>query len=94
MPLRELNISNTNVTDLSPLKGMPLVELHINGCKKINDLRVLLTCKRLVTLVLPEHIKDIDFLKTLPDIHLIVYENEDGEIVDWVKEEKTIPKDQ
>jgi len=87
MPLERLNISNTDVTDLSPLEGLPLEFLDISGCKKLKDLRVLLKCRKLVELTISEHFKNIEFLKASPNIQIIIYKGEDGQVEVRVKSE-------
>ena len=39
--LQRLNLARTNVSDLSPLAGLPLVELNLEDCNKITDFRPL-----------------------------------------------------
>jgi Leucine-rich repeat (LRR) protein len=40
MPLERLDISDTKIADLSPLKGKPMTHLQING-SQVKDLRPL-----------------------------------------------------
>jgi serine/threonine protein kinase len=68
MPLQELNLQRTLVNDISPLSGMPLKALFLDRCTEIQDLRPLTRCTQLETLTIPDHIKDIDFLRNMPKL--------------------------
>ena len=71
LPLEELNLENTGVTDLGPLKKMPLKRLSLAGCEKIKDLTVLIACRQLEVLVLPETADKTVFTRALPSLRLI-----------------------
>jgi Leucine-rich repeat (LRR) protein len=49
MPLTTLDISKTKVTDLAPLRGLPLMNLTI-GSAPVTDLKPLFDCKQLQSL--------------------------------------------
>ncbi len=72
MPLKTLNMYLcTEVKDISALKGMPLEELDLYGCKNLNDLSPLAECKSLKRLSIPEHCRNIEFLKNLPALEIL-----------------------
>ncbi len=65
MKLRELDLSNTDVSDISMLDGSKLERLDVRNTK-IKDYRPILSYTKLGWLGLPENLKDIDYLKKLP----------------------------
>jgi hypothetical protein len=73
MPLEELFLSNTKVVDLSPLRGMPLKTLNLRSCINLTDISPLAECKSLRELILPTTAKEIDFLRTFPNLESISY---------------------
>ena len=58
----------TPVADLSPLRGLRLTSLRLHGCEQLTDLSPLADCKELNHLTLPPNAKDIEFLRTLPNL--------------------------
>ncbi len=73
MPIEELFLSNTKVIDLSPLSGMPLRTLNLRSCTKITDISALADCRSLKALILPPHAKDIEFLRSFPQLEQLSY---------------------
>ncbi|MES2571635.1 MAG: hypothetical protein V4710_16470, partial [Verrucomicrobiota bacterium] len=65
--------SRTAVSDLSPLVGVPLRELKMEGCVDLTDLYPLLVMKTLEAVILPSHCKEIDFLRGHPSIKRLSY---------------------
>jgi hypothetical protein len=55
------------VADLSPIAGLPIKTLFLNGSKKIRDLDPVLSLASLEALVLPEGDYDLDPLRKLPN---------------------------
>ena len=51
MPLKTLRVSRTGIATLAPLAGMPLTNLVVAGCENLTDLRPLMECRSLTTLV-------------------------------------------
>lgn len=39
MPLQVLDLSGTSVADLAPLRGRPLVEVNLTDCRRVRDIR-------------------------------------------------------
>ena len=73
MPLEELFLSNTKVVDLSPLRGMPLKSLNLRSCISLTDVSPLAECQSLKTLILPTTAKEIEFLRSFPNLESISY---------------------
>jgi len=74
MPLVSLVLRGTRVTDLSALRGMPLTSLLLLGSRELTDLSPLEDCKALTTLTLPPNAKNIEFLRTLPKLERISFQ--------------------
>ncbi len=74
MPLKTLSLRGTRVTDLSPLRGMNLTSLLLINCRKLTDLSSLAECRELTTLTLPPNAKDVEFLRTLPKIERLSFQ--------------------
>ncbi len=74
LPLQQLRLNSTPVTNLAPLRGMPLTTLGMSGCTKITDLSPLVDCRKLTALTLPPNAKDIEFLRSLPQLKRLSYE--------------------
>jgi len=68
MPLKVLCLHGTRVSDISPLRGLPLRSLDLWRCSELHDLRPLAECRDLEVLTIPEHCKDIEFLRDLPKL--------------------------
>ena len=73
MAIGWLNLSGTPVSDLTPLQGTPLGCLLLDQCPNLQDLTPLAECKALDTLTIPEHVKNIEFLRRLPAIKKLGY---------------------
>ena len=66
MQIKELNLQRTTIRDINALAGMPLKALFLDRCTELQDLRALTRCPHLETLTIPDHIKDIEFLRNMP----------------------------
>ncbi len=66
-------MSGTLVTDLSPLRGMPLKELKMHDCKELTDLSPLAECSDLKNLTLPPNAQDFEFLRTFPKLEFLSF---------------------
>jgi hypothetical protein len=73
LPLISLDITNTPVKDISPLKGSPVRELKLGGCKNLTDISPLMDCGALETLVLPPEPVNLDILRKHPKLKNIGY---------------------
>ncbi len=73
--LTKLNLARTAVKDLSPLANLPLVELILDDCPKITDVKILANCTSLEVLVLPKQVRDIEFLRNHPKLKFLSYHN-------------------
>lgn len=94
MKLDFLDISFTEVKDLQPIKNMPLKTLLIFECPDIEDISVLPKIDTLEKIGLPSTVKNIEFLKSLPALKQIQYNNSDKIIEvnnSGAKNEKNIP---
>jgi hypothetical protein len=76
MRIEMLWLDATLVSDLSPLRGMPITKLRLKSCAQLTDLSPLADAKELIQLVLPPNPKDIDFLRNLPKLKLIGFEED------------------
>ena len=70
-----LHLTGSGITDISVLRGMPLQELTLDTCKNLNDLTPLSECQKLERLALPVQCRDIEFLRSLPRLQLLGYDN-------------------
>jgi hypothetical protein len=61
------------VSDVEPLRGMPLTSLKLHRCEELSDLSPLAECKDLKLLTLPPNAQDIEFLRTLPKLERISF---------------------
>ena len=71
MPLQRLDLTGTTVSDLSPLRGMPLTNLKMTSCKNISDLTPVAEIKTLQTVVLPPNATKVEVLRGLPQLKRI-----------------------
>lgn len=72
MPLEGLYLGSTLVSDLTPLKGMiTLKYLVLENCKEVKDLKPLLECPNLESLIIPDNMKNIDYLQSHPNLKYI-----------------------
>ena len=76
MPIDHLNLAGTKVADLSVLRGMPLISVRFYDCGELTDLSPLADCKELQSVTLPSGAKNFEFLRTLPKLERIGF-NED-----------------
>jgi hypothetical protein len=63
-----LEFANTPISDLAPLRGMPLHNLNLYNCDKLHDLTPLADCKQLENLILPPQPGNIEFLRQHPSL--------------------------
>lgn len=75
MPLTFLDLGETPIRDLDVLKGMPLRELYLDGCKNLQDISGLREFKRLEKLSIPSQSTDIEFLRDLPELKQLGYDH-------------------
>jgi serine/threonine protein kinase len=71
MRLRTLRIEGTPVRDISYLRRLPLTSLGLADCNELASLRDIAELKQLRRLTFPSNIKDVDFLRHLPNIERI-----------------------
>jgi serine/threonine protein kinase/Leucine-rich repeat (LRR) protein len=76
MRLEYLWLNGIPVSDLSPLRAMPLAKLKLKSCAQVTDLSPLADAKELIQLILPPNPKDIDFLRNLPKLKLLSFEED------------------
>jgi serine/threonine protein kinase/Leucine-rich repeat (LRR) protein len=74
--LTSLTLRGTKVTDLSTLRGMPLTALHLCSCLELTDLTPIAECRELKTITLPPKAKDLEFLRALPKLERISFEEQ------------------
>jgi serine/threonine-protein kinase len=68
MPLEELDLTRTAVSNLAPLSGLPLTVLLVEACPRLSDVRPLMGCRHLTTLVLPSRVTDARVLRRHPSL--------------------------
>lgn len=68
MQLISLECHNNPITDITPLKGMPLKTLSLSGCNQLKDISALKDFTHLERLTVPKQIKDLQFLRHLPNL--------------------------
>ena len=73
MRLKKLILEECPITDLSPLRGMPLDDLDLFGCDKLQDLTPLIDCRQLISLTIPKTCKNIECLRSHPTLKQIGY---------------------
>lgn len=71
MRLVLLDLSGTNIVDISILRHMPLESLDLVSCKNLIDLSPLADCQQLKKLSIPEHCRNIEFLRNLPKLEIL-----------------------
>lgn len=69
--LKALWMANTRVADLSPLAGMSLREVYLDGCLAVTDISPLGRCSELERLVLPDNVNGMGSLRGLPMLKYI-----------------------
>jgi Leucine-rich repeat (LRR) protein len=72
LPLTELRIGTSKFSDLSLLEGMPLITLTVDNCG-VTDVAPLGSCKSLQRLVIPRGAKNIEALRSLPNLEYLSY---------------------
>jgi eukaryotic-like serine/threonine-protein kinase len=72
-PLASVYLQNSSVADISGLYGAPLKVLLMHNCRKLQDLSPLAECRQLEYLTLPPLHKDIEFLRSLPNLKRLGY---------------------
>jgi len=78
MKLVRLNLAGTKVSDISVLRGMPLKFLTLHACTEIGDLSPHADCKELTQLTLPPNVKDIEFLRALPKLECLSFDEDEA----------------
>jgi Leucine-rich repeat (LRR) protein len=81
--LQRLNLARTNMTDLRPLAGLPLVELNLEDCNKLTDFRPLLECRQLESLILPKGATDIAYLKEHKTLKFLSYRRSNQPVAEF-----------
>ena len=76
MPLEILNVVSTKVSDITPLKDMPIISLRLHDCTYLADLSPLVNNKTLKELTLPTKAKNIDFLRRLPKLERLSFNDD------------------
>jgi len=77
-PFSIVRLGNTAVTNLEPLRGLPLKRLDVSGTN-VTDVSPLAGCKGLTGLVLPAQVKDIEFLRSIPQLARLSFAAKNGE---------------
>jgi tetratricopeptide (TPR) repeat protein len=89
LPLQKLNLSNTGVVSVAALAGSRIRELRLEGCRSVTDLRPLLRCESLETLILPNHLKDVEYLREHPSLRWLSYRRSSQTIAEfWAENSK------
>jgi serine/threonine protein kinase len=68
MRLQSLNLSVTRVESIEPIAALPLTELSLYNCSRLTSLAPLANHPTLESLTIPDHLDNIDVLKTLPKL--------------------------
>ena len=68
-----LGIAGTQVSDLRPLAGLKLTELHLEGSNAIRDVSALAACVTLEHLTLPPNASGVEALRALPRLQRISF---------------------
>ncbi len=80
--LEELWLCHDNfLADISFLSGLNLKKLYLHENLKLTDITVVGTLKTLEELSLPQRAKDIEFLRKLPNVMKIGYEDHPGRLL-------------
>jgi Leucine-rich repeat (LRR) protein len=83
MKLLSLDLHGTPIRDLSPLKGMPLHTLRLEGCGNLHDLSPLLECRQLQRLTITRSATNLIVLRDLPGLKRIGYIVANNQDVSW-----------
>jgi hypothetical protein len=73
MRLEKLYLGATKVKDIRFLENMPLKELMLDHCSELHNLRPLRSVSTLERLTIPENVRDIKFLRELPNLKYISF---------------------
>jgi Leucine-rich repeat (LRR) protein len=79
MAFTSLFLQETKVTNLSVLQGMPLTNLMLHGCPEVTDLSPLAGAKELTSLTLPPDGKNIEFLRSMPNLAYLGFRDDLGQ---------------
>ena len=80
MPIEELHLSRTQVTDIGVLRTLSLKRLIVQS--PVKDLRPLADCKALERLAISKVTTDISFLRALPNLQRLTDETNGGDKMD------------
>lgn len=84
--LSELTIINCPVDDITPISGQPLSTVYLIRCPKLHDLRPLTTLERLAHVGIPEHCRDIEFLRDMKSIYYLNTTNQHKNVATFWEE--------
>jgi len=79
MRLERLQLCATKVTDISPLRGMPLTSLRFHACPDLTDLSPLMESKELTTLTLPPKARNFEFLRPFPKLERLSFKEDQAQ---------------
>lgn len=71
--LTQLWIAHTPVTDVTPLAGLPLKAVYLDGCRQLTDISPLVQCPTLEMIILPESATNLTALRELPKLKAMSY---------------------
>lgn len=71
LALDQLRIVNSFIKDIQFVKDLPLLELQLEKCYQLTDLTALASCPRLEKLLIPAHVKNIEFLKSAAQLKVL-----------------------
>jgi Leucine-rich repeat (LRR) protein len=74
VPFSILRLRHTTVADLTPLRGMPLTSLALDGCDQIRDVSPLASIASLKILSLPSRATNIETLLVLTNLDRLGYD--------------------
>jgi Leucine-rich repeat (LRR) protein len=73
MPLKTLYVQGSKISDLSPLKGLPLRELYLEGCPSVADVSALAEIPTLEKLTVPMSARNIEALRQLTQLKMLAF---------------------
>jgi serine/threonine protein kinase len=71
IPVKRFRISRGLVRDIDVVKEMPLTELRLEQCYYLKDITPIAECSQLKKLLIPPHITEIDFLRSMPNLKVL-----------------------
>ena len=71
LPLEALLIDSTNVSDIDPVRDMPLLMLDLGNCTKLKDISPVYLIETLEFLNIPKGLKDIEPLRQMPFLRVL-----------------------